>query len=66
MKTKHFEIIWWVCVAMAALGIIVFWVAGFNDCMQLSEYAFFTAGIFAAVALLSKLIASVRRKNFCC
>ena len=63
MKTKHFEIIWWVCVAIAALGIIVFWVAGFNDCMQLSEYAFFTAGIFGCFSTSQEFLLLTTIKN---
>ena len=40
-------------LVVAMMGIITFWVAGFNDQMQLALGGFLTAGISSGIAIIA-------------
>lgn len=50
---KKLEKVIMVALVVAMMGIVIFWVAGFNDRMQLAAGGFLTAGISAWVALIA-------------
>lgn len=49
-------------MVVAALGIVVFWVAGFYDRLDISAIAFFAAGIAAWIALIAGGLNHLRRR----
>ena len=42
---KKLEKIQWSFLTLSELGIVVFWIAGFNDRLDISAISFITAGI---------------------
>lgn len=50
---KKIEKIIMVALIVAMMGIITFWVAGFNDQMQLALGGFLMAGISSWIALIA-------------
>lgn len=57
------ERIFWGCVMLAALGIIVFWVAGFNEMMTISLVALILSGILCWVAIGAKILHYVQNRH---
>ena len=62
---KKLQIFAVMSIVIAAVGIIVFWIAGFCDKMELSKIALFTAGTFGWLFLAAKGIIALRKRNFC-
>ena len=62
---KKIETIKAVTLIAAMLGIILFWVFGFKENMQLSATAFFAAGGFALIFLLALGIERLRIRHYC-
>ena len=60
---KKYEKTFLVCVAIAAAGILTFWIAGFWDHDTVSAAGVFIAGIFAWIGLIAKFIGWRRSKN---
>lgn len=60
---EKFEKIGFVLTSLAAIGVIVFWVAGFSDVFSVAKYSLFGAGIFAWGALAAFGIHKLRRRN---
>ena len=52
-----------VMAAIAVLGILVFWIAGFKDKDTLAAYALVTAGISAGIFLITEGIIALRNRN---
>ena len=50
-------------LVVAMMGIIVFWIAGFNDQMQLAAGGFITAGVSAWIALIAIGLKRLRYRN---
>lgn len=61
-----FEKIWYVCVFIAAVGIVVFWIAGFMGDLVVSTTSFFGAGAFAVVAIIAKVLQYHHEKWYGC
>lgn len=57
------EKIFWTLVSLAEIGIVIFWIAGFNHNKEVGAVAFFIAGILCWVALGVKLIDKLRRRS---
>lgn len=60
---RTLERIKWSFIALAAVGIILFWVFGFNDNEQFSAYSLFAAGICSFVALIAIGLQALRKRN---
>lgn len=56
MFMRKSEKIWWISVSIAAIGIIVFWIAGFMDKLNISAWSLTVAGIFGVIAISAKAI----------
>ncbi|MBE6452654.1 MAG: hypothetical protein E7012_04115 [Alphaproteobacteria bacterium] len=52
-----------ISLILSMLGIVVFWIAGFNGNLKVAEIAFFTAGIFAGIALFAIALQKLRAKH---
>ena len=52
-----------VMAAIAALGILVFWIAGFKDKDTLAAYDLVTAGISAGIFIINEGIIAFRNRN---
>ena len=50
---KKIEKIIMAMLIVAMMGIVVFWVAGFNDHIQLAAGGFITAGVSAWIAIIA-------------
>ena len=61
---KKAQIITAVALILSMIGIVVFWIAGFADKMLISKYAFYTAGIFAWIALIAIAIRKIKSKHY--
>lgn len=66
MFMAKFEKIWYVCVFIAAVGIVVFWVAGFTGHLAVSTTSFFGAGVFAVAAIIAKVLQYHHEKWYGC
>lgn len=62
---KKLETIIMAMLFVAMMGIVVFWVAGFNDQMQLALGGFLTAGISAWIALIAIGLKRLRYRYLC-
>ena len=62
---KKLEKIIIAALVVAMVGIIVFWVAGFNDQMQLALGGFLTAGVSAWIAIIAIAVKRLRYRNLC-
>lgn len=60
---KKLEKIIMVALVVAMVGIIVFWVAGFNDQMRLALGGFLAAGISSWIALIAIGLKSMRYRH---
>lgn len=60
---KTLEKIWWAGTALAAIGIITFWIAGVNDFDNLASWSIIGAGLCAWVALISEGLRRLRLHN---
>ena len=60
---EKYEKIFMVCVAIAAAGILTFWIAGFQDHDTVSAAGVFIAGIFAWIGIIAKVIGGLRYRN---
>ena len=61
-----FEKIWYGCVFIAAVGIVVFWIAGFMGNLAVSAASFLGAGAFAVAAIIAKVLQYHREKWYGC
>ena len=61
-----FEKIWSQCVFIAAVGIVVFWIAGFMGNLAVSAASFLGAGAFAVAAIIAKVLQYHREKWYGC
>lgn len=52
-----------VSVLLAALGIIVFWVAGFNEMMNVSLVALLLSGVLCWVAIGANVFQHVQNRH---
>ncbi len=59
-----FEKIWGVCVAVSALCIVAFWVAGFNDELSAAAYLLATAGAFACAAVVTAAVQTIHKRRY--
>ena len=59
---KRLEKIQWSFLTLSELGIVVFWIAGFNDRLDIS--AIITAGICAFIALFCIGLTELRKRNY--
>lgn len=50
---NKFEKISYAGIALAVVGIVAFWIFGFNNNLEASKWSFFFAGISAWLALIS-------------
>ena len=50
-------------MTVAALGIVAFWIAGFNGRLDIAGYCFFGAGISGFIALIALGLHKVRDCN---
>lgn len=50
-------------LVVAMMGIIVFWIAGFNENYQLAAGGFFAAGVSAWIALIAIGLKHLRYRN---
>ena len=62
---KKYEKIIMVALIVAMMGIIVFWVAGFNDLMQLAAGSFITAGVSSWIAIIAIGLKHLRYRHLC-
>ena len=62
---KKLEKIIIAALVAAMVGIVIFWVAGFNDKMQLAAGGFLTAGVSAWVAIIAIAVKRLRYRNLC-
>ena len=60
---KKLEKIWWTFLTIAALGIVLFWVFGFNGHKDAAAVSFATAGVAAWVALSAAGLWHLRRRR---
>lgn len=60
---KKLEKVWSFFVTMAALGIVAFWIAGFNGRLDIAGYCFFGAGISGFIALIALGLHKIRDCN---
>lgn len=63
VMTKKFEMAWMVFIALSAIGIVVFWLSGWNGHKDVAVWSFVTAGICGFIALAVKGLAALRRYN---
>ena len=66
MFMAKFEKIWYVCVSIAAAGIVGFWIAGFTGHLAVSTACFFGAGAFAVAAIVAKIMQYHRENWYRC
>jgi hypothetical protein len=52
-----------VMAAIAMLGVLVFWIAGFKDKDTLAACALVTGGVSAGIFLITKGICALRNRN---
>lgn len=57
------EKIFWTLITLAEAGIVIFWIAGFNNRMNIAVTALFSAGILCAIALGVKFFGWLRHRN---
>ena len=50
---NKFEKIGYAGIVLAAVGIVAFWVFGFNNDLEASEWSLFSAGVSAWIGLIS-------------
>ena len=48
-------------IVLAAAGIVIFWIAGFNGNLEVSKWSFLAAGIAAGVADVTIGLRALRR-----
>lgn len=54
----------WSLLTLAEIGIVIFWIAGFNHNKDVAAAAFFTSGILCTIALGIKFFDWLRYRNF--
>ena len=60
---EKLEKIFLVTVVLGAMGIVVFWVAGFKGFFNISFGAFIFAGVMAWIGVISKVLLWLRRRR---
>lgn len=60
---EKYEKTFLVCVAIAAAGILTFWIAGFQDHDTVSAAGVFIAGVSAWIGIIAKVIGWRRYHN---
>lgn len=61
---KKIEIFIAVALIIAMVGVVLFWTAGFNGNMMISQWALIVAGISCWGALLGVGVRKLRQRNF--
>lgn len=61
---KRLEKIQWSFLTLSELGIVVLWIAGFNDRLDISAISFITAGICAFITLFCIGLTELRKRNY--
>lgn len=60
---EKIEKIFWGLVTIAEVAIIAFWIAGVKNNMELAANCFFTAGVFATLALGCLGLHALRKRS---
>lgn len=60
---KKYEKTFWVCVAIAAAGILTLWIADYNGYKTVAGVALSIAGVSAWIGIIANVIGWRRSKN---
>lgn len=60
---KHSSKIIMAAILVAAIGIVLFWIFGSKENMQLAEISFLTAGCSAWIAIIAILVQYIAEKR---
>ena len=63
---KRLETIKWGSLVLAEIGIVAFWISGFNDRLDISAVSLAVAGIFGYVFLACLGLQKLRSRNGFC
>lgn len=61
--TKKLEVVWLIGCTLSAIGIIGWWYFGLNKDIETATWSIVFSGVCALIALLSKGLAVLRRRN---